>query len=66
MKSRDRFHLTLNAAGRPVIHGWWGAETIARLKFSSWIGAYGSMPNARVTLTDEQDHTLLASWPGPP
>ncbi|WP_406191819.1 hypothetical protein OG331_47460 [Streptomyces sp. NBC_01017] len=65
MKSRDRFHLTLTVADRPVIHGWWGGEAAARLKFSRWIGAYGSLPKVRVTLTDEQERTVLTSWPDP-
>ncbi|MFE5924111.1 hypothetical protein [Streptomyces sp. NPDC056468] len=66
MKSRERFHLTLTTAGHPVAQGWWGDETIARLKFASWIGSYGSMPNAGITLTDEQELTVLTSWPDAP
>ena len=27
----DRFHLTLAAAGRPAMHGWWARESTARI-----------------------------------
>ena len=59
----SRFHLTLTTAGRPVMHGWWGSEATARDKFRDWIGERGSLPAARVTLVDEQEHRVLASWP---
>ncbi|MFF4764251.1 hypothetical protein [Streptomyces sp. NPDC001292] len=60
----QRFHLIVTAAGHPVAQGWWGSETTARRKFSSWVGEYGSMPGARITLTDEQQGSVLMSWPG--
>ncbi|MFB7739987.1 hypothetical protein ACFC08_37840 [Streptomyces sp. NPDC056112] len=60
----QRFHLTVTAAGRPVVRGWWGSETTARRKFPSWVGEYGSMPGARIILTDEQQGSVLTSWPG--
>ncbi|WP_281155581.1 hypothetical protein [Streptomyces sp. HYC2] len=60
----QRFHLTVTAAGRPVVRGWWGSEATARRKFLSWVGEYGSMPGARITLTDEQQGSVLTSWPG--
>ncbi|MFJ6564694.1 hypothetical protein ACIQMV_33540 [Streptomyces sp. NPDC091412] len=64
MGDSQRFYLTVTAAGRLVMHGWWGSETTARRKFSSWVGEYGSMPGARITLTDEQQGSVLTSWPG--
>lgn len=63
MINPERYHLTLTAAGRPVQHGWWGSETVARAKFVSWIGEYGSMPGARVTLVDEETGETLTAWP---
>jgi len=59
----DRFHLTLSAAGRPVMHGWWTDRAVAEGKFVSWIGAYGNLDVARVVLVDEQLQRVLASWP---
>lgn len=58
-----RFHLTLSSAGRPVQHGWWGSEEVARDKFRRWIGEHGALPDARVTLTDEKTGEQLAAWP---
>lgn len=58
-----RYHLLLTAAGRPVAHGWWGSEAVARGKFRDWIGEHGGMPGARVTLVDEGTGEKLASWP---
>ncbi|MHB9856713.1 hypothetical protein [Streptomyces sp. YIM S03343] len=58
-----RYHLLLVSGGRPVQHGWWGREDVARDKFRRWVGAYGSMPAARTTLTDEETGDLPAGWP---
>ncbi|WP_369167749.1 hypothetical protein AB5J49_07775 [Streptomyces sp. R28] len=58
-----RYHLTLTAAGRPAVQGWWGSEAVARRKFTSWIGEYGAMPGARVTLVDEETGETLTTWP---
>ncbi|MER8009689.1 hypothetical protein [Streptomyces sp. NPDC094149] len=55
-----RFHLTLTAAKRPAMHGWWGSETVARAKFTPWIGRGGDV---RVVLVDEQAVETLAEWP---
>ncbi|GAB1333496.1 hypothetical protein ACE1SV_00860 [Streptomyces sp. E-15] len=60
---RGRYHLLLSADGRPVQHGWWGREEVARDKFRRWVGEYGGLPGARVTLTDEQTADVLATWP---
>ncbi|MFF7142219.1 hypothetical protein ACFZB5_13355 [Streptomyces nodosus] len=58
-----RFHLTLTAVGRPAMHGWWASEATARHKATSWIGEYGSLPGARITLTDEAMGETLTTWP---
>jgi len=59
----ERYHLTLSAAGRPVMHGWWPLEATARGKFRDWIGEHGSLPDARVVLVDEETGETLAEWP---
>jgi hypothetical protein len=59
-----RYHLTLTSAGRPVAHGWWGSEAVARGKFKTWVGDWGR-PGARVTLVDEETGAELDSWPRP-
>jgi hypothetical protein len=59
----QRYHLTLTLDGRPAMQGWWSREKTARRQFSSWIGERGSMPGARITLVDEQEQLVLASWP---
>jgi hypothetical protein len=58
-----RYHLTLTSAGRPVQHGWWGSEDVARGKFASWIGEWGEVLDARVTLVDEETGNVLTTWP---
>ncbi|WP_327691663.1 hypothetical protein OG870_27850 [Streptomyces sp. NBC_00461] len=63
MDDPERYHLTLTAAGRPVAHGWWPDETIARGKFLSWVGKYGAIPSAQFTLVDEIEALTLAVWP---
>ncbi|MFE4415113.1 hypothetical protein [Streptomyces sp. NPDC056821] len=45
------------------MHGWSGSETTARRKFTSWVGEYGTLPAARITLVDEETGEELASWP---
>ncbi|MFD0210640.1 hypothetical protein ACFVH9_16270 [Streptomyces hirsutus] len=59
----QRYHLTLTAAGRPAMHGWWGSEAVARNKFVAWVGAYGALPDAQVTLVDEDTGAVLTVWP---
>ncbi|MGC9541564.1 hypothetical protein [Streptomyces sp. UG1] len=66
MDEPGRYHLLLRAAGRPAQHGWWRNEAVARDKFTRWIGEYGSLPDARVILADEQEGTVLTSWPDTP
>ncbi len=50
--------------GRLVMQGSWESETTARRKFTSWVAEYGSMPGARITLTDEQQGSVLTTLPG--
>jgi hypothetical protein len=57
----ERFHLTLTSAGRTVQQGWWGSEATARGKFREWVGS--GVVDARITLVDEQEQRVLASWP---
>ena len=59
----DRFHLTLTSAGRPVMHGWWAQEATARDLLPVWVGSWGSVPDARVTLVDEETGSVLTTWP---
>ncbi|MFK0020792.1 hypothetical protein [Streptomyces sp. NPDC090798] len=60
---RERFHLTVSSTGRPVIQGWWENDAVARGKFVSWVGEYGTIPGARLTLVDEAAARTLAVWP---
>ncbi|MEV7684441.1 hypothetical protein [Streptomyces bungoensis] len=66
MEAVSRYHLLLTSNGRPVQHGWWGDETVARDKFRRWVGAVGNTPAPRVTLTDEETGTVLTTWPEAP
>jgi acyl-coenzyme A synthetase/AMP-(fatty) acid ligase len=59
----ERYHLTLSSAGRPVMNGWWGSETVARSRFRDWIGKHGVLPGARITLVDEETGATLTTWP---
>jgi hypothetical protein len=63
MTSPGRYHLLLTSGGRPVQHGWWNAEATARRKFVRWIGEHGALPEARITLTDEETGEQLDEWP---
>jgi hypothetical protein len=59
----ERYHLTLAAAGRPMMHGWWGSEATARSMLPVWVGNWGGLPDARVTLVDEETGETLTTWP---
>jgi hypothetical protein len=59
----QRYHLTLYAGPRPVMHGWWADLATAERKYLSWIGEHGSVDGARIALVDEQEQQVLASWP---
>jgi hypothetical protein len=57
----SRYHLTLTSEGRPAMQGWWGSEAVAREKFTEWVGGW-RLPNATVTLVDEDTGTVLTTW----
>jgi hypothetical protein len=57
-----RYHLTLTSDGRPAMHGWWGSEAVAREKFTKWVGDC-RLPDATVTLVDEDTGETLTTWP---
>nr|WP_011113205.1 hypothetical protein [Streptomyces rochei]BAC76581.1 hypothetical protein [Streptomyces rochei] len=59
----DRYHLLLATGVRPMQHGWWGSEAVARDKVRRWIGEYGDMRGARLVLIDEEIGEALAAWP---
>jgi hypothetical protein len=61
----ERFHATLAVEERVLMSGWWPDEATARRKSVRWIGEYGSIPGAHVTLTDEAAGTVLTQWPEP-
>ncbi|MFH9403284.1 hypothetical protein ACH4JS_26565 [Streptomyces sp. NPDC017638] len=61
-----RYRVTVTSAGQPVMRGWWGSEAVARDKSRRWIGEYGDLPDARITLTDEETGTVLTTWPEEP
>jgi hypothetical protein len=62
----QRYHLTLSTAGRPAMHGWWAREETARDMLPVWVGNWGDLPDARVTLVDEADGRVIHSWPEKP
>ncbi|MEV0220926.1 hypothetical protein [Streptomyces sp. NPDC050704] len=62
----NRFHLTLASAGRPVMQGWWALEATARDLLPVWVGSWGTLPDCRVTLVDEETGETLTTWPGKP
>jgi hypothetical protein len=53
----------LSSADRPMMQGWWASEATARDKVRDWIGERGNLPDARVTLVDEETGTVLTTWP---
>jgi len=60
---QERYHLTLTAADRPIMHGWWAGRATADRKFTLWIGEHGSVPGARITLVDGTTGETLTTWP---
>ncbi|WP_279628408.1 hypothetical protein [Streptomyces swartbergensis] len=40
-----------------------GERGPARSQFRDWIGKHGVLPEARITLVDEETGTVLTSWP---
>jgi hypothetical protein len=59
----QRYYLALTAGGRIVLQDWWASEAKARRKFSGWVGEYGHLHGAKITLVDEETGQTLASWP---
>ncbi|WP_406170412.1 hypothetical protein OIE52_39515 [Streptomyces canus] len=59
----DRYHLTLLVNGEPAMQGWWPLESTARDQLPVWVGSWGSLPDARITLVDEETGTVLTTWP---
>ncbi len=45
------------------MHGWWADRSTAERKFTTWVGEFGAMPDARVVLVDEEAGVVLTSWP---
>ncbi|QUC62999.1 hypothetical protein IOD14_43095 [Streptomyces sp. A2-16] len=60
---QGRFRVTVSSAGRPVMSGWWADEVVARDKFRDWIGSHRDLVQPHFTLSDENDGSLLTSWP---
>jgi hypothetical protein len=59
----NRYHLTLSSAGEPVMQGWWPLEATARDQLPVWVGSWGGLPDARITLVDEETGATLTTWP---
>ncbi|MFB7575997.1 hypothetical protein [Streptomyces sp. NPDC056165] len=59
----QRYYLTLTVGVRIVLQGWWASEATARWKFSGWVGEYGNLHGAKITLVDEETGQTLARWP---
>ena len=62
----QRYHLMVTTRGRRAVQGWWGSEAVARRKFTTWVGEYGTLPDPRFTLVDEETGRVLTSWPDEP
>ncbi|MEU9470396.1 hypothetical protein AB0D78_28025 [Streptomyces avermitilis] len=58
-----RYHLTLFSGDRPMMHGWWRREATARDMLPVWVGKWGTLSDARVTLVDEETGETLTTWP---
>ncbi|MFC9682700.1 hypothetical protein [Streptomyces sp. NPDC056948] len=62
----ERFHLTVMAGGRAMMHGWWGKQSTAEHQYRSWIGSWGCIEGAQIVLTERGDsdgERVIASWP---
>ncbi|MFE5191926.1 hypothetical protein [Streptomyces sp. NPDC056628] len=38
-------------------------DEVARGKLTRWVGKYGTLPDARIALTDEETGDILITWP---
>ncbi|MCX5435558.1 hypothetical protein [Streptomyces sp. NBC_00063] len=66
MANLERYRVTLTTGGAVVMQGSWSIRETGERKFRSWIGSYGSMPGARVTLAEQsadETWTELKAWP---
>jgi len=45
------------------MHGWWGSEETAREQLPVWVGSWSELPDARITLVDEETGATLTTWP---
>ncbi|MFF9496497.1 hypothetical protein [Streptomyces flaveolus] len=61
-----RYRVTVTIDGRQMLRGWWRDESVARRKFTKWVGEHGDRPHARITLTDEETGATLTQWPDTP
>jgi hypothetical protein len=61
----EQFHLILSADSQPVMNGWWSKQPTAEHQYLSWIGSWGSIDGARITLAERTDdgERVIASWP---
>ncbi|MFE7727342.1 hypothetical protein ACFU5D_16305 [Streptomyces anthocyanicus] len=57
------YRVTVDIDGQPLLQGWWDDETVARRKFTAWVGEHGDRPGARVSLIHEGSGRVLTEWP---
>ncbi|MGW3150682.1 hypothetical protein ACWDG1_39775 [Streptomyces sp. NPDC001177] len=57
MSEPGRYHLTVTAGGRTVMHGWWGARAAAERMFALWVGScsWGTLPEVAVMLRERAE-----------
>ncbi|MFF1401354.1 hypothetical protein ACFVZD_47715 [Streptomyces sp. NPDC058287] len=66
MADPDRYRVTLTTGGAVVMQGTWSHRETGQRKFRSWIGSYGSIPGARITLAEQaadESWRELEAWP---
>ncbi|WP_327578468.1 hypothetical protein [Streptomyces sp. NBC_00145] len=66
MAALDRYRVTLMTGSAVVMQGVWPNRETGQRKFRSWIGSYGSIPDARITLaeqTADDSWSDLKAWP---
>ncbi|MFF1563795.1 hypothetical protein ACFVY1_09745 [Streptomyces sp. NPDC058293] len=66
MAALDRYRVTLTTGGAVVMQGAWSNRETGQRKFRSWIGSYGSIPGARITLAEQaadESWGDLEAWP---
>ncbi|MEU2554588.1 hypothetical protein ABZ589_23395 [Streptomyces sp. NPDC013313] len=64
MTSPDRYYLLLACDGRPAQRGWCKARRSPVGSAGTWVGEYGSMPDAQIIFTDAETAAVLVTWPG--